>query len=144
MDSTVDNLERVIEQSIGYDAVRVSLAPGVGGLTHRTIDDRDGLVQRIAPAIVAFLTSDEAVERAVRILDPAQFHSDESEGVARRREATRDMLLAALGSLSLDPEPRPNWQDRTSRQADIEAEGVPADGGIGLFALDPDYEKGAE
>lgn len=43
-----DWLETAITLAIGYEPTMVSLAPGVGGLAHRTVQDRDELVDRIS------------------------------------------------------------------------------------------------
>lgn len=48
---TVDELRIAIKEAIGYGPVRVSLEPGVGGLTHRSVQDRDWLVDTITTTL---------------------------------------------------------------------------------------------
>lgn len=43
--------EQAIHDAIGYDPVRVSMPGGIGGLTHRTADDMDNLIAKLAPLL---------------------------------------------------------------------------------------------
>lgn len=64
------SLRPAITSAIGYEPVMVSLSPGVGGLTHRTAQDRDELVQRIGDTMDRYVAEAQAVallEAAERI-----------------------------------------------------------------------------
>lgn len=52
---TRKEVDALIREAIGYDPIRVSLSPGVGGLTYRTVEDADGLVERIGAAVYGLL-----------------------------------------------------------------------------------------
>ena len=52
---TRKEVDTLIRGAIGYDPILVSLSPGVGGLTYRTGEDADGLVERIGAAVYGLL-----------------------------------------------------------------------------------------
>lgn len=60
-------LEVAIKLAIGYEPSMVSLAPGVGGLTHRTAQDRDELVERISAKLAESISLIEADARTLGI-----------------------------------------------------------------------------